>query len=264
MTDPFDEVVPPPAAARFCGRCGGVLLVGDAGCATCLQAEADALEAPAQTKPERPGFGMAMLLFGILLASFLPYAFASIDDTIAFVYRLQNAIQIFDTLVVLGFALFCWQATWPLIKTVPITWSLTAIPSGLITLSIAVVLLGTITTLTGYEEEFLMIQPAFDAGYGWVFLILTIVAQPAIIEELAFRGIIFDGARKVLSDRETVIVTALMFMVLHLNPAAFPHLFIMGLVLGWLRLKTGSLWPCILLHATHNGLAIAYEYWVYH
>jgi membrane protease YdiL (CAAX protease family) len=49
----------------------------------------------------------------------------------------------------------------------------------------------------------------------------------------------------------------MMFAVWHLNPLQFPGAFAGGLVLGWLRHRTGSLWPCIWLHALFNGIVVA-------
>ena len=265
MSDWFNDDAPDQPASRFCGSCGNALMPGDAGCATCLQADADAAERSTVVAPTRPTFQMAMLLFAILLGSFLPFALAHLDDDIEFMFMVEHFVQVFDALIVIGFVAYCWQTMWPLFKIIPITWCLAAVPTGVITLTIATVFIWFITQITGLVDESYYIGPTFGAGYGWAYLILSIVIQPAIIEELAFRGIIFDGVRTTLSDRETVIVTALMFMVLHLAAmAVFPFLFLMGLLLGWMRLKTGSLWPCILLHATHNGLVLAYEYWMFY
>lgn len=257
MSEWLHEDVLERTAAQYCGRCGDALV--DASCAACKPDPADTTDGPTIKMPARPTFGMALCLFGILIVTFLPYATVGYDSTLEFHFGVQNAIQIMDAIVVLGFALVCWQATWPLFKTVPIVWCLSAISTGVITVSIAISFVAIAVMLTGVDE-IMTIQPAFNAGYGWVFIFLTVVAQPAIIEELAFRGVIFDGLRTTLSDRETVVVTALLFMVIHMSPVAFPHLLIMGLLLGWMRLKSGSIWPCILMHATHNALVIAYEY----
>ena len=201
MSDDLYEDVSVPSASRFCGSCGAALMAGDAGCAACIQAEADALDPPVTTlAPDRPNFAMAIWLFGLLVASFLPFAILSEDDDIGLVFTLQNAVQIVDTLAVLTFAFVCWQSVWPLIRKGPLLWCLAAIPTGMVTMALATGLIELATVLVGIEE-FLYSEMAFEAGYGWAFLILTIVVQPAIIEELAFRGIIFDGLRTALSDR---------------------------------------------------------------
>ena len=54
-----------------------------------------------------------------------------------------------------------------------------------------------------------------------------------------------------------ILVSALIFGVIHLNPAQIPYAFVLGLVLGWLYWRTSSLLPCILLHLVNNGLSVA-------
>jgi membrane protease YdiL (CAAX protease family) len=50
-------------------------------------------------------------------------------------------------------------------------------------------------------------------------------------------------------------------MILHLAIPSFPHLFVMGVALGWLRVHTGSLYPGMLLHFCHNLICVGWEYW---
>ena len=45
-----------------------------------------------------------------------------------------------------------------------------------------------------------------------------------------------------------------MFALFHLNPWQFPATFLLGLILGWIRYRTGSIFACIAGHAIHNGL----------
>jgi hypothetical protein len=46
----------------------------------------------------------------------------------------------------------------------------------------------------------------------------------------------------------------LLFALFHLNPWQFPAAFALGLILGWIRIRTGSVLACIAGHAIHNGL----------
>jgi membrane protease YdiL (CAAX protease family) len=82
---------------------------------------------------------------------------------------------------------------------------------------------------------------------------------PAVCEEIAFRGIIFGRLRRVLGEREGWLVQAALFSVLHLSPVIFPTHFAMGLIFGWLRLRTGSLIPGMILHAAWNAAIIVLE-----
>ncbi len=63
------------------------------------------------------------------------------------------------------------------------------------------------------------------------------------------------------SPRTALVLTSVLFAFLHGlggHMAALPHRFFLGLVAGWLRWKSGSLLPAILLHALHNAAAV---YW---
>jgi uncharacterized protein len=101
--------------------------------------------------------------------------------------------------------------------------------------------------------------PFFRAGYGWGMIVLCICVQPAVFEELAFRGIILTGLQRVIAPVEAVLVSSLMFMILHLSIPSFPHLLVIGLALGFLRVRSGSLYPGMLLHFTHNLLCVVSE-----
>ncbi|MEM7204958.1 MAG: CPBP family glutamic-type intramembrane protease [Planctomycetota bacterium] len=56
----------------------------------------------------------------------------------------------------------------------------------------------------------------------------------------------------------TLALAAVLFGMLHCvgGLIGFPHRFAGGLLFGWLRERTGSLAPCIIAHAVHNGLAV--------
>lgn len=91
-------------------------------------------------------------------------------------------------------------------------------------------------------------------------LIVVLGILPAVCEEAFFRGFLFSGLRTHLSSSRTVIVTAFAFGLFHviLAGGAAPERLLpstlMGLLLGWVSIRTGSLLPGILLHAVHNSL----------
>jgi ABC-2 type transport system permease protein/sodium transport system permease protein len=97
-----------------------------------------------------------------------------------------------------------------------------------------------------------------------LWLILAALAvTPAVFEELCFRGFLFAALRSVLAADRTVIVSSLVFGLFHevLTPGRFlPSLFL-GLVLGWVRLRSGSAIPCMVLHALHNGVLLSIAYY---
>jgi len=94
-----------------------------------------------------------------------------------------------------------------------------------------------------------------------VLIALGIV--PAAIEELCFRGFLFGALRTILSGTWTVIASAALFGVFHevLFPGRLLTSAFLGLVLGWVRLRTGSVIPGIVLHALHNCFVLLIAYY---
>jgi len=96
----------------------------------------------------------------------------------------------------------------------------------------------------------------------WI-IITTLAIVPAIFEELCFRGFIFGALRTRLSGVYTIIASALLFGVFHeilssgrLLPSTF-----LGLVLGWVRLRSRSVWPAVVLHVLNNALLLSVSYY---
>ena len=104
-----------------------------------------------------------------------------------------------------------------------------------------------------------------------VLTIGALAVVPAICEEVFFRGFLMSALRSKLSDRRAIFVTALIFGAFHviIGPSLglerlLPS-FCMGLVLGYVCVRSGSLFPGIVLHATHNGILtslIYFEDWL--
>jgi membrane protease YdiL (CAAX protease family) len=76
-----------------------------------------------------------------------------------------------------------------------------------------------------------------------------------LAEELFYRGL---GVRVLAFARPAVAIcaTAIAFALAHGVPAAFPTLIVFGAGLAWVRLRSDSLWPGYIAHATYNALAL--------
>lgn len=92
------------------------------------------------------------------------------------------------------------------------------------------------------------------AAFAANFVIVALVAP--VVEELTYRGLGFAAVQQFFGGGVAVVVTALAFGLAHGLVIALPVLTIFGLILGWLRLRTRSLYPPIILHAIFNGVAL--------
>jgi membrane protease YdiL (CAAX protease family) len=86
------------------------------------------------------------------------------------------------------------------------------------------------------------------------FVVVAVVAP--FVEELTYRGLGFAAVRDAFGPGAAVVVTAVAFGLAHGLFVALPVLTIFGLILAWVRLTTGSIYPTIALHGLFNGIAL--------
>lgn len=87
-------------------------------------------------------------------------------------------------------------------------------------------------------------------------LVLLIAVTPAICEELAFRGFILSGLRHSGHRWGAIVVSAIFFGIAHMILQQSILTAAVGVVIGYLAVKTGSLLPGVLFHAVFNGLSV--------
>ncbi len=99
------------------------------------------------------------------------------------------------------------------------------------------------------EGEFDMIMKE-----RWGYLVVGLLAPLA--EEMVFRGAIL---RSLLHWKENpwigIVISAVLFAVIHMNPAQMPHAFLIGLLLGWMYYRTDSIVPGVVYHWVNNTVA---------
>ena len=136
----------------------------------------------------------------------------------------------------------------------------------------------------GYSTESTVQQPFMEGLVGWVHdspgvaipaIVLIVVLFGPAVEELVFRGAIFNGLYRLgalISTRSlgkehsersssntifiaSALVSSVLFALLHLEPVLLPILFILAITLCALFQRTGSLLPPFVAHATFNSVA---------
>ena len=102
-----------------------------------------------------------------------------------------------------------------------------------------------------------------DSDPGRLLLAVGVVClQPAIVEELFFRRLALGTLRCEMGDHSALVVSSIMFGAAHLGvPLSVPILSLVGLGLGYIRIKSGSLLAPMLMHALHNGVVLWTENW---
>ncbi|MEC7525045.1 MAG: CPBP family intramembrane glutamic endopeptidase [Myxococcota bacterium] len=107
-------------------------------------------------------------------------------------------------------------------------------------------------------DQQLLLQQAvrIDSIADALLVPLTIVAAPAIGEELLFRGLLLPGLSYRYGDRVGLVLSAALFALIHGAPALIAMVFVAGLVLGVIRQRTGSILPCVAMHGAFNAVPV--------
>ena len=99
------------------------------------------------------------------------------------------------------------------------------------------------------EEEFEMLMKD-----RWGYLVIGLFAP--LVEELVFRGAVL---RALLRWKRNpwigIAISAVLFAIIHMNPAQMPHAFLIGLLLGWMYYRTDSIVPGVVYHWVNNTVA---------
>ncbi len=102
------------------------------------------------------------------------------------------------------------------------------------------------TNLTQLQQELAVYPQTLRAE-----LLVAVFVAP-IFEEIFFRGFLLQGLRHYFGDTWAVLISSLIFAIIHFSVGSFLLLLVLGIILGVMRIKTNSIWPGIILHALNN------------
>ena len=94
-------------------------------------------------------------------------------------------------------------------------------------------------------------------------LILTFISiciLTPISEELLFRGYMLDALNRLHGKWPAIIISSIIFGMVHFDPFTMGMATIGGVIYGWIRMRTGSLVPGIVAHAMWNTMALMVTY----
>lgn len=93
-------------------------------------------------------------------------------------------------------------------------------------------------------------------GTGFLFAFFMTAVYGPFCEELVFRGILFQGYRKSASSLKAILISSLLFGLMHLNFNQAGYAFVLGIIMALLMEATGSIWAPFIFHMTVNGRSV--------
>lgn len=170
-------------------------------------------------------------------------------------------VTIVDVLIVIVFWIHDYRNLRPLFSFANVSLKiLTLTVIGAVVGSVVVSIVADIINLSFHDDVFYDTYLFADTTYPFVFATLMIAAQPALFEEVAFRGFLFNNLKRVSGGVNAVYVTGFIFGIMHLQVVSLIWLVPIGLAFGMLRNKYNTLWYGIIGHFTYNFFITLFEF----
>ena len=131
----------------------------------------------------------------------------------------------------------------------------------LVPVSIALSLvMAAFVSLTGGSifQEAAVESPGITAGQVAAAFLAISVAAP-LVEEFEFRGVVLRGQAGVLPRAVAVLLTGLLFAMEHGRFTGLPSILMGGLVLTFLAVRSGSIWPSVAAHCAYNTMLLTLQ-----
>lgn len=110
----------------------------------------------------------------------------------------------------------------------------------------------------GYSPDASLPLP-LNNGWWLTINLFVLAVVPAFCEEIIYRGIILNGFRR-FGKVNAILISALFFALAHGSAMQFIYQFILGIILGFVLVKTGSIIASMLVHFLNNAIVIVYNY----
>lgn len=239
------------AADLQCLHCDGIVMPSDRFCGHCGKEIASVAENASAPKGDvLQTLTPTLTYYFITLVLIATYG---LTDIFQEGFEGLVIISIIDIVLVLIFWGFYLEEVTPL-------FSLRNIKVGVMGLTVAgAALAGVLVTALAEVIQFSIQDDIFystylfeDTSYPFLWAVLFICVQPALFEEVAFRGFLYSNLEKVTSAKSSIYITAFIFGIIHLAVISMLWLVPGGLIFAFMRMKYNTLWYGIVGHFTYN------------
>lgn len=217
-----------------------------------------------QKKMETGSYGRELVVFGGIVFFMLFYfgQLLSLWNIMASLVITQIFLILCPALVFLRYTRSPIRATLSL-KRPPARFVLAGFALGFTTVVLSMLILTVQTKFLPYSEEYakqmqLMVMPP---GRPLWQIILVAALMPAICEEIFFRGVLLGILRKNLPKQKLIIVIGILFGIFHMSMFRILPTGLLGILLAYLTLASGSIFPSMCLHFMHNGYYLWASYY---
>lgn len=217
-------------------------------------------------KLKRESSGIGFFLFTSILVMYFISIIGVLISSIIFSYDTTVSLLLDNIVSIISFFIiglfYCTLSNTQVTDILPVKRVKTGLTFKLVAMAFAVAFLSDCVTelivngfsLFGIHNN---VEMTFKSNgiIENILYIISIAVIPALVEEFAFRGIILQKLRK-YGDGFAILMSASLFGLMHGNIVQIPFAFIIGLVLGFITVKTGSIIPAVITHFCNNCVSV--------
>ena len=201
---------------------------------------------------------------GVVLLVFIDLSLFVIVSQISKVRLIQNVGVVFAELAYLlpVMLIFAWRGIpWKHLGFGKFSWSTMGLGCGLLIAGYLLIILhNTILYLFGVDTQGSEIVNIFEEIGSPIWLFLVGVVCAPLVQEIFFRGFLFQGFRQRYGWANAMLLSSGIFAAAHLDPVALIPTFILGNVLAYVYHRSNSVWPGMILHFLVNALSLSAAY----
>lgn len=118
-----------------------------------------------------------------------------------------------------------------------------------------------ILTFTGYDFSKFSSSVDAESMNVWNFIVdvFLIAVIPAFCEEFLHRGIVLQGIKHA-GFKKAIVISSMLFALLHFNIRQVSYAFVIGLILGFVSVVSKNIWPSIIIHFINNFISTYLDY----
>ncbi len=117
-----------------------------------------------------------------------------------------------------------------------------------------------ILSYIGYNPTYTSTSEGYNTFGKFLFNVISVAIMPALFEEFVHRGLILRGTSNLIGYKKAIILSSILFGLMHLNISQFFYATILGLLMGLVATMTRSIWPAVIIHFCNNFVNVFISY----
>jgi uncharacterized protein len=112
------------------------------------------------------------------------------------------------------------------------------------------------TYLVFEQNQLKLIEDYLRSDHVLLFTLFHVAVVPSICEEVLFRGYVLSNFQRSMLPWVAIVLSGLLFGLYHVRLTQLIPLSVLGMVLAWMTIRTGSIWPAVVAHFANNASAV--------